>query len=254
MLSHCKNRWSASAIHFLASLSIFLIFIFVLLKLWYPAPFFSASGGWQGLKIVSLIDLVLGPLLTLIIYNKKKSIFELRIDLGLIVLIQLSALIWGITTIYEQRPVAAAFWEGRFYTVPAYAIQDQKIQLNILDQYGSEKPVYVYVDRPISEDNWKPVLDKIYQQKTAPHHQTDLYRPIANHFEDIFKYEVDIAGITSLNQDMKHQLDKIFESSNTSLNDNHYIALDSKYKNIILIYDVNGTRIGTLTSPLKKPK
>ena len=69
-----KQKALASSIHFFASLLVFSIFVYVLLTQWYPEPFFNASGGWQGLKLVILVDLVLGPLLTLIVYNRKKPL------------------------------------------------------------------------------------------------------------------------------------------------------------------------------------
>src|SRR5210317_459647 len=119
-----REKLIASALHFTVSLIIFSVFIYILLIHWYPSPYFTASGGWQGLKIVVLVDLVLGPLLTFIVFNKKKSRLELTIDLSLIVGLQLAALVWGIVTVYQQRPLAIVFWDDRFYTVPAGALSE----------------------------------------------------------------------------------------------------------------------------------
>ena len=67
-----RSRLIAAGLHFLASFSIFMLLLLIVIKLWYPQPHFSASGGLQGLTIIALVDLVLGPLITLIIYNVTK--------------------------------------------------------------------------------------------------------------------------------------------------------------------------------------
>ena len=67
------TRLTAALAHFLLSLIVFLVVVIVLVLFWYPEPHFNASGGWQGLKIAASIDLILGPLLTFVIFNPKKS-------------------------------------------------------------------------------------------------------------------------------------------------------------------------------------
>ena len=63
------NRYSASAIHLAISLLVFLSFIAVLYFLWIPGDLFFMDGGWQGVKLVAMVDLVLGPLLTLLLFK-----------------------------------------------------------------------------------------------------------------------------------------------------------------------------------------
>ena len=112
-------RAKVALTHFLLSVVIFVVVVILLVFFWYPAPHFNASGGWQGLKIAASVDLVLGPLLTFIIFNLKKSKAKLTGDLIVIAIMQLGALVYGVTTIYQQRPVAVVFWDDSFYSVPA---------------------------------------------------------------------------------------------------------------------------------------
>jgi hypothetical protein len=55
------------------------------------------------------VDVVLGPLLTLIVANSKKSLRVLGRDIGMIVTVQLVALIYGTTTLWSGRPLYYAF-------------------------------------------------------------------------------------------------------------------------------------------------
>jgi hypothetical protein len=101
-----KSKFKAAGIHLGISSIIFLVLAYVIIFRWYPWPYFTADGGWQGIRIIALIDLVLGPLLTLIIFNPAKSLREIRFDLGAIGLLQISALVWGIYTVHSERTAA----------------------------------------------------------------------------------------------------------------------------------------------------
>ena len=103
------TRIKAALTPFLLSILIFLVVVILLVFFWYPAPYFNASGGWQGLKIAASIDLVLGPLLTFIIFNPKKRKTKLTGDLIVIAIMQLRALTYGVTTIFQQRLIAVVF-------------------------------------------------------------------------------------------------------------------------------------------------
>ena len=246
-----NNRFYASALHFSISLLIFSVFVVVLINFWYPAPYFTAAGGWQGLKIVAAIDLILGPALTLIVFNIKKSKKELYTDLSIIAFIQLAALTWGISTVYNQRPIAAVFWEDSFYTVPASALEKQGINLESLSKYGTEKPIYIFAEQPQTIMDKQELIDSILTEHIPPYHQIKRYRAIESHYNDIFKRSVDINEIIEHNSDMKKEINEILTRSNTILDENYYISLQSKYRNIILIFKHSGELLGTANAPIK---
>ena len=251
MTLNIKNRYTACLLHFTISLLVFSIFILVLLTLWYPTPYFTASGGWQGLKIVAAIDLVLGPSLTLIIFNLNKPKKELIFDFSIIAFLQIAALWWGVSTVYNQRPVAAVFWEDGFYTVPASALIEQGINLDILDKYGPEKPVYIFAEKPATVKEKEEMVATILNDQLPPYQQIKLYRPIKSNFDSIYKRNLDISEIISHNSEMKKEIDDILQESGTVLENNHYVALISKYRNIILAFDQQNQLIGTASAPFK---
>lgn len=246
------NRYSAALLHFSISCLIFLIFIAGLLLLWYPSPYFSASGGWQGLQLVALVDLVLGPFLTLIIYNARKSRKELFADFSIIAVVQVSALLWGINAVYEQRPVAAVFWEGSFYTVPAKSLTNQGENLERLKQFGNKMPVYVYALQPQNKAEYEAMLQEISERHIPPHEQLNRYRPLGEHYSDIRSASLNINEIIESNKAMGKRLEEILQASGTSLDDNYYIALESRYRNIVLVFSQQDQLLGMLNAPLKE--
>ena len=88
------NRWKAAAIHLSLSALIAATVVTVMLLVWYPPPHFHAMGGEGLLKVLVGVDVTLGPLLTLIIFNPKKK--SLRFDLSVIAALQVAALAYGV--------------------------------------------------------------------------------------------------------------------------------------------------------------
>lgn len=247
-----QNRISASLVHFLFSVGIFALFVGILLFFWFPNPYFSASGGWQGLRIVAAVDLVLGPLVTLIIFNVKKSRRELTTDIGLIVVIQMLALVWGIKAVYEQRPVAIVFLDSGFYTVPAASLKRQDIDLSELDPFGSTKPVFVFVQRPYEGADLARFAQEVEQDGTPPHEQVWLYQDMQANFDRIKNSSLDIEGIMVANADMRSDIEKLLEKTGTELHSNYYISLTSRYRNVVFVFSADGELIGSVNAPYKK--
>jgi hypothetical protein len=104
-----RARLRASAIHACISLALVSVVAAPVFGLWYPSPFRELTGGGRLFAIVAVVDLVLGPLLTLIIFDTRKSRQELTRDLSIIGLLQCSALAFGGYTTAMARPVYAVF-------------------------------------------------------------------------------------------------------------------------------------------------
>ena len=103
--SNYRARLSAMAIHAMISAIVFVATAAILIFLFFPSIHFQINGGGQGLRLMFAIDLILGPLLTFLIFNPLKSLREKIFDLSCVALVQLLALVYGFYTIYQQRPV-----------------------------------------------------------------------------------------------------------------------------------------------------
>ena len=53
-----------------------------MLAVWYPQPYFAAMGGATLILLLIGVDVVIGPLITLIVFDPKKK--SLRFDLAVI--------------------------------------------------------------------------------------------------------------------------------------------------------------------------
>jgi len=118
------TRWKASAIHLSICAVIGLSVLTWMLLVWYPAPYFEGLGAGKLSMTIIGVDVVIGPLITLIIYNPLKK--SLRFDLAVVALLQLSALVYGVYVVYEARPVYVVFNVDRFDVVAANEIDPEE--------------------------------------------------------------------------------------------------------------------------------
>lgn len=114
---------------FLSHLSISVLIALLVMGLvffvWYPAPLATAVGVTHIFLMVLAIDVIVGPLLGLLVYKVGKK--SLKFDLTVIILIQISALLYGIYSIEQGRPAWLVYNVDRFELVRKNEIFDQNI-------------------------------------------------------------------------------------------------------------------------------
>lgn len=118
-----KNRLCASAIHLAISLAIATLAALLVFGLWYPYPYRELSGGRELFILVVAVDVVLGPLITLVIFNAAKTRRHLLMDFSVIGLLQVAALTYGLWTVFVARPVHLVFEYSRMAVVHAVDIE-----------------------------------------------------------------------------------------------------------------------------------
>lgn len=117
-----KERLGASGIHLGISLFIGTLAALLVFGLWYPYPYREISGGRTLFLLVAVVDVVMGPLITLIIFNRAKPRRELLTDLSVVGLLQVAALCYGLWTVFVARPVHLVFEYSRLTVVHAIEV------------------------------------------------------------------------------------------------------------------------------------
>lgn len=119
------SRFRAAGFHFLLSAIVGLILLALCWFVWYPSPMLLAIGGQEIFLLVVGIDVVLGPLLTLVVFKQGKK--SLKMDLAVIALLQLGAMAYGVSTLLEARPAYVAAMGDKFQVVQASEITDANL-------------------------------------------------------------------------------------------------------------------------------
>ncbi|MEZ5558819.1 MAG: hypothetical protein R3E86_09815 [Pseudomonadales bacterium] len=169
------TRLGAFLVHLSISVGIFLVLAAILRFVWYPDFFFLADGGWQGMRLIAGVDLVLGPMLTLIVYDLRKP--ELKRDLAIIAVIQLSCLSAGTWVVYDQRPLALVYADGRFYSMTADSYVELGLAIPDFSAIPGRSPKRIEVALPADFAAQSEVRGTALQTGRPLAALTELYQP-----------------------------------------------------------------------------
>jgi hypothetical protein len=121
-----SKRLKFSLSHLCISLLIALLVIGLVFFIWYPSPLAQAVGVTHIFLMLLAIDMIIGPILGLLVYKEGKK--SLKFDLIVIILLQLSALYYGVYSIEQGRPAWIVFNVDSFELVRKNEIVDQNIK------------------------------------------------------------------------------------------------------------------------------
>lgn len=153
--------WSAkikvALIHFLATLIVAAICGALVFGVWFPWPFYKMLGGTELFLLVTVSDLILGPLVSLVIYTPRKTKNILLRDYAVVTLVQVASLMYGMHTVALIRPIFVVYAVDGLEVVSAGDINDEdlvaaKTPWNVRSWTG---PLYTWAPIPadIKEKN-----------------------------------------------------------------------------------------------------
>ncbi len=120
-----REKFRAFGIHFATTLIVALLAAGLIFLVWYPAPFGTMVGGLKLFMLITACDLVLGPLISLIVYNSRKTRLALVFDYTVIVVVQVAALVYGVYSVSQARPAYVAFVKDRLEVIAAGEIAEK---------------------------------------------------------------------------------------------------------------------------------
>jgi hypothetical protein len=150
-----REKLLATGIHFLVTLFLAAIAAALVFLVWFPDPMQAMIGGTQLFMLVVGCDLALGPLISLVIYNSRKSRRELVMDYSVVGAVQIAALVYGVFILAGTRPVYVAFSKDRLEVVTARDISEKELEA-AKDPYRSlpvTGPRFVAVAVPAPEQS-----------------------------------------------------------------------------------------------------
>jgi hypothetical protein len=97
-------RLRAAGFHLLVSCFVAALAALLILKFWFPGALADLAGGRELFWLVLGVDVVLGPLITLAVFDTRKARSELARDLAVVAGLQVAALAYGLHTVHQARP------------------------------------------------------------------------------------------------------------------------------------------------------
>ncbi len=235
-----KNKLKAFFIHFLLSaVAVSLIFLAVVL-VWFPSPFLGLTNFKDVATIIIAVDLVLGPLLTFVVFNPKKK--SLKKDLTVIVSIQIFALSYGIYTLFLTHPVYIAFHDNAFNMIIAKQAMPEKAKYEQLKVSKLSKPTFVYMKTD------KEIRDKLFADTINGGRDVEanaeFYEPYADNLESILENSLDAVKLFE-EKNLTASSKEFLEEYNERKNDYAYLPLIGTSRNAIIVIDKKTAKVVT---------
>lgn len=235
------TRKQAFLSHLLVSSCIFIVLSYLIVFHWYPEFYLFFDGGIRGIATIFFVDVVLGPGLTLLVFNPVKK--SLKFDMAVILLLQVSALTWGVKSVYMEKPATAVFYWGKFSCV---AQKDaSEISLQPITSGPSGRQRLSILLRPDSADErynftkeaFSHATSEIYYygNKIIPLDETTVSR--------LDKYELDLEELSSADASDAARVEAFNSRSGTQAKAYRLIPLACRYGNAIAVYDPHKKRI-----------
>lgn len=212
--------------------SIFLIIFFA----WYPYPYFEIRGAGDIVLILIGVDLVLGPLLTFIVYKPKKK--SLVFDLSVIVIIQLSALVYGVSTIYEERPYFMVFAVDRFTLLAEKDVDFSQIADQELKEKPGIGPVLVLAKMPEDlQEQQKLMTEVVFEHKPDLDRRPKYWVPYQQNQEIVFARTKTLQALRDKRESVAARVDKIVASYGGDINDLAFAPMIGKNGDFAIVLE-----------------
>lgn len=251
-----KDKFKAFGVHLVVSILIFAASVAVFVLLFYPQPYFVADGGLQGMRIAAGVDLVLGPLLSFVVYRKGKK--GLRFDYIVIGVAQVAAMLAGLYLVHMQRPLFTVYAIDTFYTVTWEDLIGRgldRAQLDALAKKSKGTLPLVYVKLPMEHADRAKFFEDI-AGGAEPRQMSSRFVPIsaeampylARSSESIDKFVKRYPEIAPL-------VDQFAGKRNKQRADFAFFVMEARYQQFLLVLDKStGDEIGFIRLPDKPAK
>lgn len=174
--SRPTGRLQATLIHLLGTLVAVGLLGAIAALQWYPGFLFATDGGWQGLRLVLVITLVTGPLLTLMVFRRGKN--GLAGDLTSILVLQLLTFTAGAHTLWQERPLALVYADGAFHTTSRDDWEAAGLEIPDSADLPGDRPHRVHVALPDEPGAQNRIRARLIAERQPVYTLSHRYEPI----------------------------------------------------------------------------
>jgi hypothetical protein len=230
-------RFRAALIHLALSATLALAVFLAIYLYWYPDVLFEGAGGKELFLLIVGVDVTVGPLITLVIFKPGK--WGLRFDLVCIAIVQLAALVYGISVMFEARPAYIAFVVDRFSIVRANGFPDGALEKGAAkgyDRLSWTGPRWVGVKLPTNADEQFNLAASAAGGVDAEYYP-QFYVPYEAVRDDVRGHAEPIAVLRKRNPQRLHDIDEAVAATGRKEDAIAFIPMRSGKKDLSVFVD-----------------
>lgn len=222
------SKLKAFAVHLCGSIAVITLYLLLVFLIWYPYPYYNIEKVWDVIRVVIGVDVFIGPLLTLVVYRAGKP--SLKFDLSVIIVVQLTALLWGVSVTYSQRPVYTALVNDSavFSIVSASEVDTSAVSDPALKTSPWSGPHLVYVDLPYDKKEYVRLGKENLENGRGFAEYSQFYQPILPYKDVVIQQAVDIRERMAAYADLKIEVKACLDRNGGGLDDYLFIPVEGR--------------------------
>ncbi len=238
------SRKQAFLTHLMVSICIFSVISYLIIFYWFPDYYFYLDGGIRAIVTIFLVDVVLGPGLTLLIFKPGKK--SLKFDMTVILLLQISALIWGVKSVYTERPGATVFYLGKFNCITQ--IDTRQMNMSVITSGASGKQRLSFLQRPDTIDEFLEFTKEAFSHKSsAIYYYVKKIVPLDELVvERLSNYKLNFSELALENEIAASTVGDYVKHHEDDIEYIHLMPLSCRYGSAIAVYDTRELKITDL--------
>ena len=239
------TRKQAFTTHLLISLAVFFVLLYLIVFKWYPSYYFHIDGGYRGIATIFLVDVVLGPGLTFLVFKPGKP--KLKFDLSVIVVLQIVALTWGLKSVYLERPALTVFYDGKFSCMNHSEVRDFDLDRFVLEH--KDPPLLAVLPRPDTHDEYQAMMLEAFRQGSAEIYvfSEKLLPMDVVGTVHVMNYKLDVANMFTGSDEEKENFRRIWtgylNKNRGALDSYLYYPMSCRYQKVLAVFDPSESEI-----------
>jgi hypothetical protein len=213
-----------------------------MLGVWYPGPLFEAAGGSGLLPILVGVDVIVGPLLTLVVFKSGKP--GMKFDLVVIGLLQAAALAYGVYVVSLARPAYIVFVKDRFELATVAELDPEERAGAKAPEFrdpGWDGPLLVAADMPTDAKERQRLIDAAMAGLDLQHFPR-YYVPYAERTAEVLAKAYTIARLRAAEPVTAAEVDKYLASSGTREDDVRALMMRTRFAWLAVLVDPKTAR------------
>lgn len=231
-------RFRASGIHLALSTAVAILVAVLVFMVWYPSPLSLASGVHDIFILILIVDVVLGPLITLVIFDPRKK--ELRRDLAIVAILQISALLYGLHAVYTARPVYIVFVKDRFDLVFANDFSEKTLAEARLSDYRRLPiwgPELISAQPPNNIEESNEVMFIAVSGGPDLQHLPKYYVPYPTLRNEVINRLQPLTGLRDLNKDKTNVVDSLINKYSSEQKAVGFLPLRGRTQDLVVVVE-----------------
>jgi hypothetical protein len=243
-----RFRLKAFSWHLLSSVTVLALILGCLYFGWYRWPGWYLTDVTRVILVMVCVDVALGPTFTFIVASKSKAHRVLARDIGIIVAVQIGALIYGSALLWNGRPLYYAFSENVLQLVQAYDIEANEAEKGrrenpTLAPHWYSFPRWVWAPLPQDPEETKKIVSSAVIGGDDVISMPRYFKPWEDGLPSLRKQLKKVDDVAYFARSQKKRLKERMKSAGFSDDQLNTMPLTGRGRPLLAVFDLNSLKI-----------